>query len=132
MRENKHIVQQIVRAVIFFGETAFRGDVEDLSLRKNPDNFFALLKYFAETDAILSNHLNNPQAKNATYISPRSQNDIIPGYDVILTDIVAEVKNSKYFSVLADEVSCHNVEHLPLCLRFVDGECNIREEFIAF
>ena len=136
MRENKHIVQQIVRAVIILAKQGlpFRGDVEDLSLRKNPGNFLALLKYFAETDAILSNHLNNPQAKNATYISPRSQNDIINiiGYDVILTDIVAELKNSKYFSVLADEVSCHNVEHLPLCLRFVDGECNIREEFIAF
>ena len=38
----------------------------------------------------------------------------------------------KIFSVLADEVSSHNVEHLPICLRFVDGECNIREEFIGF
>ena len=63
------------------------------------ENVFRIVKYIAETDAILSNHLNNPWAKNATYISPRSQNDIINiiGYDVILADIVAEVKNSKYF-----------------------------------
>ena len=47
---------------------------------------------------------------------------------MILADIVAEVKNSKYVSVLADEVSCHNVEHLLLWFRFLDGECNIREE----
>ena len=29
-------------------------------------------------------------------------------------------------------MSCHSVEHLPICIRFVDSECNIREEFIAF
>ena len=41
-------------------------------------------------------------------------------------------ETAQYFSVLADEVSCHNVEHLPICLLYVDGECNIREEFVAF
>ena len=29
-------------------------------------------------------------------------------------------------------MSCHNVEHFPICLRFVDSEYNIREEFVAF
>ena len=29
-------------------------------------------------------------------------------------------------------MSCHNVEHLAICIHFVDSECNIREEFIAF
>ena len=65
---------------------------------------------------------------------PRSQNEIINviGHDIILANIVAEVKQSKFYSVLADEVSCHNVEQLPVCLRFVDSEGSIREEFIAF
>lgn len=49
---------------------------------------------------------------------------------VILSGIVAEVKTATFFSVLADELSCHNVEHLPL--RFIDNECNIQEEFVAF
>ena len=48
-----------------------------------------------------------------------------------LSGIVAEVKAAKHFSVLADEVSSHNVEHLPICVRFFDIECNIHEEFIA-
>ena len=80
------------------------------------------------------NHLNTPKAKNETYVSPSTQNDIINiiGYDVILSGIVSEVKAAGFFSVLADEVSCHNVEHLPICLRFVDSEYNIREEFVAF
>ena len=93
-----------------------------------------MLKTFTETDKVLFSHLNSPRAKNATYISPRSQNEIINaiGYDVILANIIAEIKTAQYFSVLADEVSCHNVEHLPICLRYVDGECYIREEFVAF
>ena len=33
---------------------------------------------------------------------------------------------------MADEVSSHNAEHLPLCLRFVDDKSEIREEFVTF
>ena len=29
-------------------------------------------------------------------------------------------------------MSSHNVEHLPVCLRFVDKDCNISEEFKGF
>ena len=29
-------------------------------------------------------------------------------------------------------MSCHNVEHLPICIRFVDSECKIREELVFF
>ena len=42
-----------------------------------------------------------------------------------------DIKDSLFFSVLADEVASHNVEHLALCLRFVDQSCDIREEFVA-
>ena len=93
-----------------------------------------LIKCFSESDSILFDHLNKSRAKNATYISPRSQNEIINaiGHDIILANIVAEVKQSKFYSVLADEVSCHNVEQLPVCLRFVDSDGSIREEFVAF
>ena len=138
MNENKHIIRQIVRAIIFLAKQGlpFRGDVECSlqSNKKNPGNFLALLKNYAATDEALFNHLNTPKAKNATYVSPSTQIDIINiiGYDVILSGIVSEVKAAGFFSVLADEVSCHNVEHLPICLRFVDNEYNIREEFVAF
>ena len=62
------------------------------------------------------------------------QNDIINviGYDLILSGIVSEVKAACFFSVLTDEVSCHNVEHMPICLRFIDKECDIQEEFVGF
>ncbi|XP_011404168.1 PREDICTED: zinc finger MYM-type protein 1-like [Amphimedon queenslandica] len=54
------------------------------------------------------------------------------GYDIIRESIVDEVKEVRYFSVMADEVTCHNVEYLLICLRYVDAHNNIREDFIAF
>ena len=129
MDENRHIIRQIVRAILFLGKQGlpFRGDNKDLNITKNPGNFLAL-RVFLRVILFFFDHLNKPRAKNATYISPRSQNEIINviGHDIILANIVAEVKQSKFYSVLADEVNCHNVEQLPVCLRFVDSEGSFR------
>ena len=43
-----------------------------------------------------------------------------------------EVKEAKFFSLMADEVESHHTEQMPICLRFGDKECNIREEFLEF
>ena len=82
------------------------------------------MKLFAESDTVLRDNLYQPRARNVAYLFPRSQNDIISviGYDVVRANI-AEIRKARYFSVLADAVSCHNVdnvEHMPLGLRFVD------------
>jgi len=37
-----------------------------------------------------------------------------------------------FYSILADEVSSHNVEHIELCLHFVDENCDVQEKFIGF
>ncbi len=82
-------------------------------------------------DTILFNHLYHTKAKNATHLSPITQNEIINiiGYDIILANIISEAKQANYFSVLADELSCHNTEYLPICIRFVDS---IREDYLSF
>jgi len=82
----------------------------------------------------LQGYLHKPRARNATYISPQIQNEILSviGFDVIRKSIISEIKKAWHFSVMADEVSSHNVEHLALCLRYVD-ECNdIQEKFVEF
>ena len=89
MEENKLIVRQIVHAILFLAKPGlpFRGDHENLSGETNPGNFSAVLKVFAEHDELLSNHLSSPRAKNATYLSPKSQNELINiiGYDIIIS-----------------------------------------------
>ena len=44
MDENRHIIHQIVRAILFLGKQGlpFRGDNKDLNITKNPGNFLAL------------------------------------------------------------------------------------------
>ena len=85
--QNEHILKQIVRAVLFLGRQAlaFRGDKEDINSTKYPGNVLALLKDYAERDDIFNEHLQHPKAKNATYVSPRSQNNIISiiGNDIL-------------------------------------------------
>ena len=92
------------------------------------------MKVFSQTDEILQSHLEKPRIKNATYLSPSSQNDIINviGLDYICTKIISEIKQAKFFPIIADEVSSHNVEHLSLCLRYIDENHDIQEKHIAF
>ena len=63
------------------------------------------------------------------------QNDIIDviGFDIIRASIVKEVKEAKFFAVLADEVSSHNIEHLAVRLDlYIAVTGKIREEFVSF
>ena len=133
---NRHILQEIVRAILYLTKQGLplRGHREQISSNSNPGNFLALLKDRACNDSILKQHLEQPAARNATYTSPRSQNDVISviGFDIIRANLVKEVRQALFYSVLADEASSHNVEHLSVCLRFVDSSGQIREDFLSF
>ena len=52
----------------------------------------------------------------------------------IVTDIVSEVKESRVFPILADEVRDNrsNTEQMSFAMRYVDKSCQIREEFMQF
>ena len=54
------------------------------------------------------------------------------GLDYIRAKIISEIKQAKFFSMIADEVSSYNIEHLSLCLRYVDGNHDIQEKHIVF
>ena len=110
------------------------GDHENLNTSGNPGNFLALLNLIGQYDQTVKGHLDRPALKNATYISPMIQNEIINiiGINIIKKSICDEVREAKFFSILADEVTSHNTEIVVLCVRFVDKEFNIREEFLNF
>ena len=67
-------------------------------------------------------------------MSPRIQNEILEviGKHILLRDLLEEVRQAKFYTVLADEVVSSNIEHLAVCIRFVDARRNIREEFLTF
>ncbi|XP_068703325.1 52 kDa repressor of the inhibitor of the protein kinase-like [Montipora foliosa] len=135
--ENREKMKSIVKTVIFCGQNniPLRGKRDD-----NPDdrnlqgNFQALLEFRIDSgDLKLKEHLENAP-RNATYRSKTIQNEIIETVgNYISSKIIAEVKQSRMFSVMADEAAdVSNKENLSLVLRYVDSSKNIREEFVGF
>ena len=89
-----------------------------------------LHKYCPELD----NHLKIPLMKNATYINPKTQNEMIDviGINTIQQHLINEIKDAKFHAVMVDEVTSMNNEILSVCFRYVDGQKDVREVFLQF
>ena len=136
----KDTVDQNRQALSAIIETIVLCDKQNISLHKGNDedwsNFMALLCYRAQTDEALKKHLDSAP-KNARYISPLIQNELI---DIcasqVTSKIVEEVKQAGCYTVLADEFSdISTTEQISLCLRYVveeDGSHVVKEQFVAF
>lgn len=136
MSDNRHILALICKAVLHCGRQcqALRGRIEHVGdVSHNPGNFLATLKLLSESEPLLKKHLESPKLKNAHYMSPASQNEVISIIgDIIQSSIVNEIREAKFYTITADEVTSHNKEQMPFCVRFVDMKRQIREEFIEF
>ena len=100
----------------------------------NCGNFQALLDFRVDSgDKVLEQHFETAP-RNATYRSKTAQNELISCCaEEVTNKIIKEVKASKFYSILADEVTdCSNKEQMPLVLRYVDKEGEIQERFIKF
>ena len=88
---------------------------------------------FVSGDVKLKEHLENAP-RNATYHSKTIQNEIIKTVgNYISSKIIAEVKQTRMFSIMADEAAdVSNKENLSLLLHYVDSSKDIREEFVGF
>ena len=133
---NKHILQEIVCAPLYLTKQhlPLQGHRQDFSSSSNLGNYLALLKDQATNDAVLKKHLEQPLERTCTYLSPRSQNDVICaiGFDNNCASIIMEVKEAKFLAVLVDKICTHNIEHLVVCLQIVDVSGEITKEFVCF
>jgi len=137
LQKNRSFLRSIFRAVAFLGKQGlpFRGhgDTNKTAAddkKSNPGNFRAILALLGDYDPELKETLET----SSIYLSPDIQNEIIEliAKEMILNPLLEEIKKAKFYSILADEISSHHTEQLALCIRFVDEQCNIREEFIQF
>ena len=82
-------------------------------------------------DDMLRSHLDTLSMLCTTYVSPRVQNELIAvmGKHMILKGVLDELKAALYYSILADEVTSHNVEHLAICASLVDKKKTSRRNF---
>ena len=100
----------------------------------NPGNVLSLLKLMANHNEIIRIHLEAPQMKCVTFMSPQTQNELLEvvAKHIILQGIVQDIKQARFYSIMADEVTSHNSEQMAICVRFVDSVNDIREEFLQF
>ena len=66
-------------------------------------------------------------------MSPQTQNEIAGiGQHIVLRDVVQEIKQGRYYSIMVGEVASHNTEQLAYYVRYVDACSNIRQESLSF
>ena len=109
-----------------------RDDSNDYESSGNPGNIQVPLDFRVKCgDTVLEEHFQT-YAKHSAYRSKTIQNELIDCCgDFVKDQIIKEIKDAKFFSILADEVAdLTNKEQMPLALRFVDKEGHIREEFL--
>ena len=138
--ENRMRLSTIIGAILTCGRQniALRGHRDDSQYyieddTTNPGNFIEIVKYGARCGNIMDEMFKDCPS-NQTYRSKTIQNEIIEICGEMITEaLVTEVKEAKFFSVLADEATdCSNVEQMAIVLRFVDNLMKIREEFLGF
>ena len=49
---------------------------------------------------------------------------------MIQSKIIQEVKDTRIYTIMVDEVTSGNTELMPVCILFVDKELTIKEEFL--
>lgn len=144
MKDNQEVIESLLRVIMVCGKQglALCGHRDDKILwddeldLENHGNFIELVRFRAETDMVLAKHLMNAP-KNAHYTSKTIQNQLISVIGTqIRNDILAEVKESQFYSILSDEVSdISNKEQISLTLRYVTSqscEYRVKEMFVDF
>ena len=139
---NRQRLVPIVKTVLLCGRQNFalRSPHDSAKQTKadpgiNHGNFRALLEFRIDAgDSHLKDHLSTAPA-NATYTSARIQNELINIIgDLIREQIIDRVTDSRFYSVIADEVTdSANKEQLSLVLRYLNPETGkIAEDLVDF
>ena len=140
INSNRAKIKSTVKTVVLCGQQnlVLRGHRDDAKHYddplNNPRNFQVLLNFRIDSgDKGLENHFKMCP-KNAMYRSKTIQNELLGCCgEQILEHIINEVKEAKFFSVLADEVSdVSSKEQMSMVLRYVDKAGHIHEAFVGF
>jgi len=136
VQRNRKVIASIVKCLQLCARQgiALRGHRDDSSSEAlNTGNFRAIVDFRVEAgDEVLKEHLQSCSSRS-TYLSKTTQNQLLTCMgDAIRDCIVADVKDAKFYSISADEVSdVSGWEQLGVVLRFVKSN-KAEEKFIAF
>ena len=147
--KNRNVLRRIIQAIEFLGRLGLplRGhhdsgilplpndDIGSSSsdIDHSQGNLRALLQLMVACgDKVLRDHFTEAR-RNATYISSNGQNDLIEPISTTFENfIVDQVKQARFFSILADETTdSSKTAQLSLCFRYIH-ESTICERFFYF
>ena len=136
--KNREKLAPIVKTILLCARQniPLRGHPDDSNQYEtnNCGNFQALLDFRVDSgDKVLQNHFETAP-RNATYRPKTIQNELITcAAEVVNNRIIDEIKSSKFYSIMADEVAdCSNREQMPLVIRYLDPQNEIQERFVKF
>ncbi|XP_075489532.1 uncharacterized protein LOC142528375 [Primulina tabacum] len=110
---------------------AFRGNDEYLS-SSNRGNFLELVKAFAKKNIEIDEVVLENAPKNAQYIAPEIQKEILHIMANRVRQMVHEEVGDKYFCILVDEAQdISKREQMAIILRFVNNHGILTERFFA-
>ncbi|XP_073061710.1 uncharacterized protein [Primulina eburnea] len=110
---------------------AFRGNDESLS-SSNRGNFLELVKAFAKMNIEIDEVVLENAPKNAQYIAPEIQKEILHIMANRVRKMVREEVGDKYFCILVDEArDISKREQMAIILRFVNNHGILTERFFA-
>ena len=97
-----------------------RGSNWDKSAKREDGNFSRLLDLLSKYSPELKSHLLH-SPKNARYLSPKIQNELIAiNGDMIRKSIVDECNSSLFWSIMADETTdASTKEQVSVCIRYI-------------
>ena len=126
MASNRRCFVQIIKAIQYLAKQglAMRGKIEKES------NLIQLMKLMAENDKDLENWLKR---SGDNYLSHDIQNEIctLMSNDVLRT--ILSNMGEAHFALIADEYTdISNKEQLTLCLRWVEDDLTVHEDFFGF
>jgi hypothetical protein len=143
---NRHVLATFFDIALLCGRQglAFRGHRDDkieweignnntvpLSDDANVGNFIELVRFRAQSDPLLTEHLASAP-RNAQYTSKTIQNELIDVIgDTMRENLLREIKQAKFFSVMADEVTdVSNREQVSVVIRYVNANLEVKEVYL--
>ena len=133
VKRSHAVLTSIVKYLEFCGK-------QSISLREHRDDstcdvinkgkFLAIVQFRIDSgDTVLKEFLEKERAKNSTYISNTSQNDLLECMgEYVLSKILSDVKASKFFGLEADEgTDLSGWEQLGVVLRYVKDHQSVRD-----
>ena len=107
-----------------------RGDWKESENSEADSNFYQLLKLRCDEDPLIVDWL---QKKTSKFISADIQNEMLEIMALrVLREIAQNIQNALIYTIMADETAdVSNKEQLVLCIRWVDDDLVVHEDFIG-